>query len=162
MKKGMSSLVGVVLLIGIVVVVAIFLLNFFDVFSQDQADNIENDSLEREYCDNSPIALDSICSFDDAGPSPDPGLKVKLKNEGSIDIASINLTLYDIDSGYDTGQLDFGGIVKYGSLRQIYNDVMHGDDFDKLTFIKHLVTDAGIEITCEAMVLELNPYPTIC
>jgi hypothetical protein len=162
MKRGMGSLVGVILLVGIVVTTAIVLLNFFDVFSQDQTDNIENETLEREYCDNSIIELNNICSFDDFGPSPDPGLKLQLKNVGSVDIDSINLTFYDLDANYDTGILNFGGIVRYGFLEHEFNDLPQGRDYDKIIIIKHLVTEENIEITCEADVIELNTYPIYC
>ncbi len=158
----MGSLVGVVLLVGIVVAVAVLLLTFFDVFSQDQTDNIENETLEREYCDNSLVELHNICSFNDAGPPPDPGLKVQLKNAGSVDISSINLTFYDLDSGYDTGMLNFGGISRYGFLEHEFNDLFQGGEYDRIVVIKHLVTEENVEITCEATTIELNVYPMSC
>jgi len=159
----MSSLVGIILLIGVAVTIAILLLNFFDVFSQNQMDNIDNETFRDDYCGRVAIELENMCSFVEiGGATPDPELKIELKNAGSIDIEDINFSLYEEDSGYDSGVLNFGGIVRYGISRQQFNDLPNGNDFDRMTLIPYLLTEDGTIITCDTIVLELNPYPSDC
>jgi flagellin-like protein len=162
MKKGISSLVGVVLLVGIVVTIAIILLNFFDVFSQNQADNIENESLEREYCSNVPVGLKDICAFDDGVPVLFPGLKIEFENLGSRDIDRIQLIFYNDSIPYQSPIIDYPGIVKNGFIRKELNDIENGDIIEKIAVIKYLTTDDGIGIICEADIIELNSYPNAC
>ena len=50
MKKGISPLLAVSILVGFVIVLAIVLLNFFDVFSQDRTDNIDNQEKIERVC----------------------------------------------------------------------------------------------------------------
>jgi flagellin-like protein len=80
MKKGISPLLAVSILVGFVIVLSIIVLNFFDVFSDERLDDIEDrEFVERACSERSKLNFE----FCKRGTSE---VRVKITNEGDLGI----------------------------------------------------------------------------
>jgi|APSaa5957512535_1039671.scaffolds.fasta_scaffold141096_2 flagellin-like protein len=101
MKKGISPLLAVSILVGFVIVLAIILLNFFDVFSADRTDDIENQEKIERACGELSMLSFEFCTM---GAAQVDG---EIRNEG-------NLKVVDFESEFRFFN-DTAGILKLDS-----------------------------------------------
>jgi hypothetical protein len=95
MKRGISPLIAVVLLVGFSVSLAIILLNFFDVFSDDRIEEIDEDALKRDLCtDKTRLSVDGYCVI--VGPTK-TDLHVNFENNGMYPIEEIFFKIIRLD-----------------------------------------------------------------
>ena len=87
MKRGISPIIAVVLLVGLAVSLALILLNFFDVFSNDRIDEIDIESLKNDLCtDKTWLELEVYCV--NTGPAR-ADLHISFDNKGAYPIEEI-------------------------------------------------------------------------
>jgi len=82
MKKGISPLLAISILVGFVIVLSIVILNFFSFFSGDKIDNIENEELVESICGQLSLLDFEFCK---SGPSSIYG---SIRNEGDYKIVN--------------------------------------------------------------------------
>jgi flagellin-like protein len=100
MKKGISPLIAVVLLVGLAVSLAILLMNFFDVFSQDRIEDIDEDALKRDLCtDKTWIVLEGYCIQISAVKTD---LHIGIENNGVYPIEEIFFRIVRVDDPSST------------------------------------------------------------
>jgi flagellin-like protein len=95
MKRGVSPIIAVVLLVGLAVSLAVVLLNFFDVFSQDRIDEIDVESLKNDLCtDKTWLGLNGYCV--NTGPARSD-LHISFENDGAYPIEEIFFKVTRVD-----------------------------------------------------------------
>ena len=154
MKRGISPLVAVVLLVGLAVTLSIVLLNFFDVFSQDRIDDIDVDSLKGDLCsDKTWLDLEGYCV--QISPSRSD-LHISFENNGAYQIEEIFFRIASVDNPSvivthtQTTRMPGYGIGAFS----INNAGAQAGDYDVI--VEKKLDYNGTDIYCDPMQLNME------
>jgi len=147
MKRGISPLIATVLLVGLAATLAIILMNFFNVFSQDQINDIEEDQLKNDYCSKAPLNLNHMCYN-----SLTSILTIGITNGGSAMVTGVDLN-FIVSGAVGATHSISGDVAPFGFYSE---DITYtAGIIEKIIYVKEVSLNGQV-VTCDPITIVVN------